>query len=159
MFNLIKILNGRLNVPEIVEVKVYVDSYEHEYGIHAGCVYYIESSSIVSYPSSSKPIMFIPTENIPVSEYTDPLKIKGFYPDSNMIFETEIGFGEDDYYEDDEGNWVSPEKIEVKCGDVLSIGKINKANDSVRYELGAGAKVIDNTDYENTNKLLVLLKW
>ena len=156
MFNLIKILNGRLNVPEITEVSVYIDQEE---GLRAGCVYYIEHSFIHSDRTESDAIIFIPVENISHINYGGTVKVKGFYPESNMVFETEIGFTEDDYVEDEDGNMVEPEKIEVKCGDTLSFGKQNYQNDSLRYEYGSDAKVIDNTDYESTSKLLVLLKW
>ena len=37
--------------------------------------------------------------------------------------------------------------------------RVKDFNDSLRFELGEDAKVIDNVGYEDTRKLLVLLKW
>ena len=83
MFNLIKITNGRSNVPEPARLKT-----TGEISYVAGCVYYLAVNDVLNAPETEDDLLFIPLENVDVSE--GKKTVLGYIVTEGMVFETEI---------------------------------------------------------------------
>lgn len=137
MFKLIKITNGRTNVPEPVKMKI---SGQIDY--LAGCVYYLAENDIHQSPVTEDDLMFIPLENIYMNG--GKTHITGYIVTEGMVFETDI---KNDY-------------TLVGVGDTICLF-VDSAGQTVCVEatLGEEAKILNMDTVADNRKVLVALKW
>lgn len=137
MFKLIKIINGRTNVPEPVKMKT-----NGQTDYLAGCVYYLAEGDVHSAQTNEDDLMFIPLENVYKSE--ERKSVIGYIVTDGMVFETDI---KNDY-------------SFMGAGDTICIFTDSSGhNTCVDAVYGEQAKILslDNTD--KNGKVLVALKW
>lgn len=137
MFKLIKIMNGRTNVPEPVKMKT---SGQVDY--LAGCVYYLAQNDVHTTPVSENDLMFIPLENAYKSD--GKKHVTGYIVTEGMVFETEI---RNDY-------------TMVGVGDTVCLFT-NSSGQIVCVEAiyGEEAKILNMDTTADNGKVLVALKW
>lgn len=137
MFKLIKITNGRTNVPEPVKVKKgsiidYV----------SGCVYYLSGNNVNDNQNEDDDLIFIPLETVKKSEGKN--SIIGYIVSEGMVFETDMrgdcsAFG---------------------IGDTVNIFTDEKGtNCCVEATSGYQAKILNMDSVKEDGKVLVALKW
>lgn len=83
MFKLIKINNGRMNVPEIVDAPM-----DSTLEFKAHCLYYLSSGTLSTSPSNETDPLFIPIESRPID--SPQAYIRGYFVTEDMIFETTV---------------------------------------------------------------------
>lgn len=83
MFKLIKIKNGRTNVPELVDVPMDGTS---EFRAH--CLYYVSSGTLITSRITENDLPFIPIESFPIDSTS--AYIRGYFVTEDMVFETKV---------------------------------------------------------------------
>lgn len=92
MFKLVKLLNGKHCAPEIVEVRAF-----EPFNYIAGNMYFFETGCLIKemvdgYDNKK----FVPIESLPANSGRE--NIKGFFVTEDMIFEVDLGEGDDELY-------------------------------------------------------------
>lgn len=137
MFKLIKIINGRTNVPEPIKMKT---SGQIDY--LAGCVYYLAEGDVHNAQTTEDDLMFIPLESVYKSEGRK--RVTGYIVTDGMIFETEI---QNDY-------------SLIGVGDTICVFADSAGNNTcVEAVYGEQAKIINMDSVDEDGKVLVALKW
>lgn len=137
MFKLIKITNGRSNVPEPVRLKTSgIISYT------AGCVYYLAQNDVHSAQATEDDLMFIPLEDVDKSE--GKKTVLGYIVTDGMVFETDI---KNDY-------------SLMGVGDTICLyTDSNGKNTCVEAIYGEQAKILNMDTVGTDGKILVALRW
>ncbi len=137
MFKLIKITNGRTNVPEPVKTKT---SGQIDYV--AGCIYYLAQNDVNPTPATEDDLMFIPLENVYKSERKK--YITGYIVTEGMVFETEI----------------KNDHTLVGVGDTICLFTDSSGQTvCVEATYGEEAKILNMDNAADSKKVLVALKW
>ena len=137
MFNLIKITNGRSNVPEPVRLKT-----TGAISYVAGCVYYLARNDVYNAQETEDDLLFIPLENVDESE--GKKTVLGYIVTEGMVFETEI---KNDY-------------TLIGVGDTICFYTDNNGNNTcVEAVYGEQAKILSMDTTETNGKVLVALRW
>lgn len=137
MFKLIKITNGRSNVPEPVRLKT-----SGAISYAAGCVYYLAQNDVHSAQATEDDLMFIPLENVDKSE--GKKTVLGYIVTEGMVFETDI---ENDY-------------SLMGVGDTICLYTDSLGNNScVEAVYGEQAKILNMDTVGTDGKVLVALRW
>ena len=136
MFKLIKIINGRGNVPEPQYLKC-----DGKVPYYKGCLYFVSAGEAGSTAISETDMKFISLETIP--ENSGKTEVCGFIVNENMVFET-------DCYNDSD---------EIAEGDIVMIYQDDKGeNVGVEAVSGVDARIIDKSTSKINGKVLVTLK-
>ena len=137
MFKLIKIKNGKTNVPELIKVK---NGGMIDYT--AGCVYYLTEGNVATNKLNDYNPIFIPVESVKMSE--EKFNITGYIVTENMVFETDM---KTEYYLAD-------------VGDAVNFVKDDDGNNvCVGGEKGNQALLLNVDNARQNGKVLVALKW
>lgn len=133
MFKLVKLLNGKHCAPEIVEVRAF-----EPFNYIAGNMYFFETGALVKEEGDKK---FIPIESLPAKSGRE--NIKGFFVTEDMIFEVDLGEGEDEL-----------------CASQTFDCQYDSNNHcvGVARSLGSFATVLDASEQYTRNKALVYFK-
>ncbi len=137
MFKLIKITNGRSNVPEPVRLKM---SGAISYAV--GCVYYLAQNDVHSAQATEDDLLFIPLENVDKSE--GKKTVLGYIVTDRMVFETDI---KNDY-------------SLMGVGDTICLYSDSHGNNTcVEAVYGEQAKILNMDTVGTDGKVLVALRW
>lgn len=137
MFKLIKIKDGRINVPE---TEVLETDGVSEY--RAGCVYFVGAAGVSNSKSSDFDPIFIPLETIPKNSGIK--KLHGYFANSSMVFETKI-------YEGTSSLMVGT----VICYHMNDNGDI----DGAEANEGENLLLLSKDNIEHNGTVEVALKW
>lgn len=137
MFKLIKITNGRTNVPEPITVKT-----SGQISYAEGCVYYLAQGDVHAAQATEDDLIFIPLKSVDKSEGKN--SVLGYIVNEGMVFETEI---KNDY-------------TLMGVGDTVSLFSDSDGNNScVEAVYGEQAKIINMDTASIDRKVLVALTW
>ena len=137
MFKLIKINNGRMNVPEMVNAPMDSTS---EFKAH--CLYYVSCGTLSTSKSEENDPPFIPIESVPID--SPQAYIRGYFVTEDMVFETTV-----------EGQPVAGLVGTVLEGHYGDSGGI----ESLEPTPGTTALVLSDFSLFEDGKVTVALKW